>query len=100
MQISPSPITTTQWLEAEADLDSQELLDRLVALDPGLYCNQNKRTLQRQIRDWSGARVQQQCLENAALRLETKLEVGIRGIIKRQSKRVTNSWCTAKQPES
>jgi hypothetical protein len=59
-----------QWLEAEADVGSQELLDRLIALDRGRYRPQHKRTLQRRIRDWRVARVQA-CLESAAIRLET-----------------------------
>ena len=62
-----------QWLEAEADVGSQELLDRLIALDPERYGPQHKRTLQRRIRDWRLARVQQ-CLESAAQRPETKTE--------------------------
>ena len=66
-----------QWLEAEADVGSQELLGRLIALDPERYGPQHKRTLQRRIRDWRVARVQQ-CLESAAVRLETKLEEGSR----------------------
>jgi hypothetical protein len=64
-----------QWLEAEADVGSQELLNRLIALDPERFGPQHKRTLQRRIRDWRVARVQQ-CLESAAERLETKLEAG------------------------
>ena len=63
-----------QWLEAEADVGSQELLDRLIALDPERYGPQHKRTLQRRIRDWRVARVQQ-CLESAAQRPETKTEM-------------------------
>ena len=59
----------------EADVGSQELLGRLIALDPERYGHQHKRTLQRRIRDWRVARVQQ-CLESAAVRLETKLEAG------------------------
>ena len=62
-----------QWLEAEADVGSQELLDRLIALDPESYGPQHKRTLQRRIRDWRVARVQL-CLEGAAQRPETKPE--------------------------
>jgi hypothetical protein len=62
-----------QWLEAEADVGSQELLVRLIALDPERYGPQHKRTLQRRIRDWRVARVQQ-CLESAAQRPETKTE--------------------------
>jgi hypothetical protein len=49
----------------------------LIALDPERYGPQHKRTLQRRIRDWRVARVQQ-CVENAAVRLETKLETGSR----------------------
>ena len=64
-----------QWLEAEADVGSQELLDRLIALDPERYGPQHKRTLQRRIRDWRVARVQQ-CLESAAERSETKTRTG------------------------
>jgi hypothetical protein len=60
-----------QWLEAEADVGSQELLERLIALDPERYGPQHKRTLQRRIRDWRVARVQE-CLESAAVRPETK----------------------------
>jgi hypothetical protein len=60
-----------QWLEAEPDVGSQELLERLIALDPERYGPQHKRTLQRRIRDWRVARVQQ-CLERAADRPETK----------------------------
>ncbi len=60
-----------QWLEAEPDVGSQELLDRLIGLDPGRYGPQHKRTLQRRIRDWRVAKVQQ-CLESAAVRPETK----------------------------
>jgi len=60
-------------LEAEADVGSQELLDRLIALDPERYGHQHKRTLQRRIRDWRVARVQE-CLESAAQRPETKPE--------------------------
>ncbi|MCP9817455.1 transposase, partial [Synechococcus sp. GreenBA-s] len=66
-----------QWLEAEADVGSQELLGRLIALDPERYGLQHKRTLQRRIRDWRAARVQQ-CMESAAVRLETKREAGSR----------------------
>jgi hypothetical protein len=62
-----------QWLEEEADVGSQELLDRLIALDPERYGPQHKRTLQRRIRDWRVARVQL-CLESAAQRPETKPE--------------------------
>ena len=62
-----------QWLEAEADVGSQELLGRLIALDSERYGPQHKRTLQRQIRDWRVARVQQS-LESAAKRPETKTE--------------------------
>ena len=62
-----------QWLEAEADVGSQELLQRLIGLDPGRYGPQHKRTLQRRIRDWRLAKVQQ-CLESAAQRPETKPE--------------------------
>ena len=62
-----------QWLEAEADVGSQELLERLIALDPDRYGPQHKRTLQRRIRDWRVARVQQ-CLESAAQRPETQPE--------------------------
>ena len=62
-----------QWLEAEADVGSQELLDRLIALDPERYRPQHKRTLQRRNRDWRLARVQQ-CLESAAQRPETQSE--------------------------
>ena len=58
--------------EAEADVGSQELLERLIALDPERYGPQQKRTLQRQIRDWRVARVQQ-CLESAAVRPETNM---------------------------
>ncbi|WP_255004474.1 transposase [Cyanobium sp. HWJ4-Hawea] len=60
-----------QWLEAEADVGSQELLERLIELDPERYGPQHKRTLQRRIRDWRVARVQE-CLENAAQRQETQ----------------------------
>jgi len=38
-------------LDAEADVGSQELLDKLFALDPELYWPKHKRTLQRRIRD-------------------------------------------------
>jgi hypothetical protein len=62
-----------QWLEAEADVGSKQLLERLIALDPERYGPQHKRTLQRRIRDWRIARVQQ-CLESAAQRPETKPE--------------------------
>ncbi|WP_241518339.1 hypothetical protein [Cyanobium usitatum] len=62
-----------QWLEAEADVGSQELLDRLIALDKERYGPQHKRTLQRRIRDWRVARVQL-CLESAAQRSENKPE--------------------------
>ena len=62
-----------QWLEAEADVGSQELLERLIALDPDRYGPQHKRTLQRRIRDWRVTRVQQ-CLESAAQRPETQPE--------------------------
>jgi len=62
-----------QWLKAEADVGSQELLERLIALDPERYGPQHKRTLQRRIRDWRVARVQQ-CLESAAQRPETTTE--------------------------
>lgn len=34
-----------EWLEAEADVGSQELLERLIALDPERYGTQHKRTL-------------------------------------------------------
>lgn len=60
-----------QWLEAEADVGSQELLARLIALDPERYGLQHKRTLQRRIRDWRLARVQE-CLEGAGQRPESK----------------------------
>ena len=60
-----------QWLEAEADMGSQELLEGLIALDPERYGPQHKSTLQRRIRDWRVARVQE-CLESAAVRPETK----------------------------
>lgn len=60
-----------QWLEAEADVGSQELLDRLIAMNPERYGPQHKRTLQRRIRDWRVARVQQY-LESAAKRPESK----------------------------
>ena len=60
-----------QWLEAGADVGSQELLGRLVALDAERSGPQHKRTLQRRIRDWRVARVQQY-LESAAKRPETK----------------------------
>ena len=62
-----------QWLEAEADVRSQELLDRLIALDTERNEPQHKRTLQRRIRDWCVARVHL-CLESAAQRAETKPE--------------------------
>lgn len=62
-----------QWLEAEADVGSKQLLERLIALDPERYRPQHKRTLQRRIRDWRIARVQH-CLESAAQRPETKPE--------------------------
>ena len=62
-----------QWLEAEAAVGSQELLDRLIALDPERYGPQHKRTLQRRIRDWRVARVQA-CLESAVEQPETKPE--------------------------
>ena len=62
-----------QWLEAEADVGSQELLERLIALDPERYGPQYKRTLQRRIRDWRVARMHQ-CLGSAAVRPETKTE--------------------------
>lgn len=62
-----------QWLEAEADVGSHELLERLIALDQERYGPQQKRTLQRRIRDWRVARVQQ-CLESAAQRPETQPE--------------------------
>ena len=54
-----------QLLEVEAVVGSQELLFRLIALDPERYGPQNKRTLQRRIRDWRLARVQQ-CVKSAA----------------------------------
>jgi hypothetical protein len=60
-----------QCLEAEPDVGSQELLERLIALAPERYETQHKRTLQRRIRDWRVARLQQ-CLERAADRPETK----------------------------
>lgn len=60
-----------QWLEAEVDVGSQELLERLMALSPERYGPQHRRTLQRRIRDWRVARVHQ-CLESAAERPETK----------------------------
>ncbi|QCH16311.1 transposase [Synechococcus sp. CB0101] len=60
-----------QWLEAEPDVGSQELLERLIALAPERYGPQHKRTLQRRIRDWRVARVQQ-ALERAADRPEPK----------------------------
>ncbi|WP_071881562.1 integrase catalytic domain-containing protein [Cyanobium gracile] len=47
-----------QWLAAEPDVGSQELLDRLIDLDPQRYGPQHKRTLQRRIRDWRVARVE------------------------------------------
>ena len=61
----------SQCLEVEADVGSQELLERLIALDPDRYGPQPKRTLQRRIRDWRVARAQE-CLESAAQRRETK----------------------------
>ena len=64
-----------QWLEAEADVCSKQLLERLIALDPERYGPQHKRTLQRRIRDWRIARVQE-CTESAAQRPETKPETG------------------------
>jgi hypothetical protein len=60
-----------QWLETEADVVSQELLARLIALDPEGYGSQHKRTLQRRIRDWRAARAKE-CLETAAVRPKTK----------------------------
>ena len=54
-----------QWLEAEADVGNQELPKRLIALEPERYWQQHKHTLQRRIRDWRVARVQQ-CLESAS----------------------------------
>ena len=62
-----------RWLEAEAAVGSQELLDRLIAVDPERYGPQHKRTLQRHIKHWRVARVQE-CLESAAQRPETKPE--------------------------
>jgi hypothetical protein len=62
-----------QWLEAEPDVGSQELLARLIALAPQRYGLEHKRTLQGRIRDWGEARVQQ-CLGSAAERRETKSE--------------------------
>jgi hypothetical protein len=62
-----------QSLEAEADVGSQELLERLIALDPERYGPQHKRTLQRRLRDWRVAKVQE-CLESAAQRSETKMK--------------------------
>jgi hypothetical protein len=62
-----------QLLEAEPDVGSQELLARLIALAPERYGLQHKLTLQRRIKDWSVARVQQ-CAESAAERPETKPE--------------------------
>jgi hypothetical protein len=47
-----------QWLAAEADVGSQELLDRLIDLDPQRYGPQHKRTPQRRIRDWRVTRVE------------------------------------------
>lgn len=47
-----------QWLEAEPDLGSQELLERLIAFDPEHYGPQHKCRLQRRIRDWHVAGVQ------------------------------------------
>ena len=78
-----------QWLEAEADVGSQELLDRLIALDPERYGPQHKRTLQRRIRDWRVAKVQLMPGERSSAggnqaRDERK------GVTKRQSKWVTN----------
>ena len=64
-----------QWLEAEPDVASKDLLERLIAMDPERYRPQHKRTLQRRIRDWRVARVQQ-CLESAAERSETKTRTG------------------------
>jgi hypothetical protein len=64
-----------QWLEAEPDVASKDLLERLIAMDPERYRPQHKRTLQRRIRDWHVARVQQ-CLESAAERSETKTRTG------------------------
>jgi hypothetical protein len=61
----------SQWLEAEANVGSQERLGRLIALDPKRYDPKHKRTLQRRIRDWRVARVQL-CLESSAKRTETK----------------------------
>ena len=45
-------ISSPPWLVAEADVGSQQLLDRLIALDPERYGPQHKRTLQRRLRDW------------------------------------------------
>jgi len=64
-----------QWLEAEPDVASKDMLERLIAMDPERYRPQHKRTLQRRIRDWRVARVQQ-CLESAAERSETKTRTG------------------------
>ena len=46
-----------QWLEAEPDVASKDLLERLIAMDPERYRPKHKRTLQRRIRDWRDARV-------------------------------------------
>ena len=69
--------------EAEADVGSQELLERLIALDPERYGPQHKRTLQRRIRDWRVARVQE-CLESSAVRPETKPGRRGKGVTRRQ----------------
>jgi len=69
--IEPHAELIPQRLEAEADVGSQELLARLVALGPERYGPQHKRTLQRRIRDWRIPGVQQ-CLGSAAQRPETK----------------------------
>jgi hypothetical protein len=62
-----------QWLEAEADVGTQELLERLIALHPERYGPQHTRKLQRRIRDWRVARMQE-CLDRAAQRTEVKTE--------------------------
>jgi hypothetical protein len=62
-----------QWLKAEADVDSQELLDILIALHLERHGSHHRRKLQRIVRNWRVARLQQ-CLENAAKLQEAKTE--------------------------
>ena len=80
-----------QWLEAEADVGSQELLDRLIALDPERYGRQHKRTLQRRIINWCVARAQA-VPGGRSKKAGNQAGEERRGVTRRQLKQVTNHW--------